>query len=185
MAKYTFTCEHFNYNDFNGNEMDVASKHTTEFRADDLTTMLENFESFLRGAGFHFDGVIDIVPPEKEISWDEEETGDTDAELSKRVFDHMVKDLTKNNDDIVVSVPNQYSFNFETMNDSHGTYKIDDGVDFKEINFSLQESSFEETNCPLCKLPVSVMQLHQCFDPKCPCGAYRNQFYSDKINDAY
>ena len=64
MARYTFTCEHFDYNNFTGEELDVASKHTTEFRADDLTTMLENFELFLRGAGFVFDGVIDVVKPE-------------------------------------------------------------------------------------------------------------------------
>lgn len=73
MARYTFTCEHFDYNDFNGDEMDVASKHTTEFRADVLTTMLENFELFLRGAGFHFDGVIDVVKPEEEQNWDDED----------------------------------------------------------------------------------------------------------------
>jgi hypothetical protein len=68
MARYTFTCEHFDYNNFTGDELDnVASKHTTEFRADDLTTMLENFELFLRGAGFVFDGVIDVVNPDAEF----------------------------------------------------------------------------------------------------------------------
>ena len=61
MARYTFICEHLEYDMFRGEENSVASKHTTEFNADDLTTMLENFESFLRGAGFVFDGVIDVV----------------------------------------------------------------------------------------------------------------------------
>ena len=89
MARYTFTCEHFDYNNFTGNEMDVASKHTTEFRADDLTTMLENFESFLRGAGFHFDGVIDVVKPEEEQNWDDED----DYEPDVRVMEHLVNDL--------------------------------------------------------------------------------------------
>jgi hypothetical protein len=65
MARYTFICEHFDYNNWNGKEEDVASKHTTEFRADDLTTMLENFEMFLRGAGFQFDGVLDVVKIEE------------------------------------------------------------------------------------------------------------------------
>ena len=46
MARYTFTCEHFDYNDFTGDEQNVAAKHTTEFRADTLETMLENFELF-------------------------------------------------------------------------------------------------------------------------------------------
>jgi hypothetical protein len=67
MARYTFTCEHFDYNDFNGDEQNVAAKHTTEFRADTLETMLENFEMFLRGAGFQFDGVIDVIYLKKMI----------------------------------------------------------------------------------------------------------------------
>lgn len=65
MSRYTFTCEHFDYNDFTGKEEKVSSKHTVEFRADTLETMLENFEMFLRGAGFHFDGQLDIVQDEE------------------------------------------------------------------------------------------------------------------------
>jgi len=91
MARYTFTCEHFDYNNFTGDEMGVASKHTTEFHADDLTTMLENFESFLRGAGFHFDGVIDVVKPEEEQNWDDED----DYEPDVRVMEHLVADLLR------------------------------------------------------------------------------------------
>jgi hypothetical protein len=67
MARYTFTCEHLDYDMFRGEENGVASKHTTEFSADELTTMLENFELFLRGSGFVFDGVIDVVNPDAEF----------------------------------------------------------------------------------------------------------------------
>jgi len=85
MARYTFTCEHFDYNNFTGEELDVASKHTTEFRADDLTTMLENFELFLRGAGFHFDGVLDVVKPdEEEIDFEIEDP---------HIMSHLVNDI--------------------------------------------------------------------------------------------
>ena len=86
MARYTFTCEHFEYSNFTGEELDiVASKHTTEFRADDLTTMLENFELFLRGAGFHFDGVLDVVnPEEEEIDFDIEDP---------HIMSHLVNDI--------------------------------------------------------------------------------------------
>ena len=90
MARYTFTCEHFDYNNFTGDELDVASKHTTEFRADDLTTMLENFEMFLRGAGFQFDGTIDVVNPDAEFD-------DTDDEsvADSKVMEHIVADLLR------------------------------------------------------------------------------------------
>lgn len=86
MARYTFTCEHFDYNNFTGDELDnVASKHTTEFRADDLTTMLENFELFLRGAGFVFDGVIDVVNPDAE---------EIDFEIEDpHIMSHLVNDI--------------------------------------------------------------------------------------------
>jgi hypothetical protein len=93
MARYIFTCEHFDYNNFTGDEMNVASKHTTEFRADDLTTMLENFESFLRGAGFHFDGVIDVVKPEEESTWTDEEIEMFSEPFETNVMPHLVNDL--------------------------------------------------------------------------------------------
>jgi hypothetical protein len=73
MARYTFICENFKYDDFTGDETNIASKHTTEFRADDLNSVLEEFEMFMRGSGFHFDGVIDVVKPEEESIWTDEE----------------------------------------------------------------------------------------------------------------
>ena len=95
MARYTFTCQHFNYNDFNGDEQDVASMHTTQFRADDLNTMLENFEMFLRGAGFQFDGVIDVVSIDgNDCEEDLRAIDDFVAEQrSEKVMNHIVRDL--------------------------------------------------------------------------------------------
>ena len=89
MTRYTFTCEHFNYDGFTGTEGDVSVKHITEFRADDLTTMLENFESFLRGAGFHFDGMLDIVKPDEEF----EETFSGEIYEQMDVMPHIVNSL--------------------------------------------------------------------------------------------
>lgn len=47
-------------------ETDIAGKETgnqslTSFHADSLDQMLERFEYFLKGCGFHFDGKVDIV----------------------------------------------------------------------------------------------------------------------------
>lgn len=98
MARYTFVCEHLEYDMFRGEENSVAVKHTTEFNADDLNTMLQNFESFLRGAGFHFNGTIDIVN-EEEGQWDEEwhdtDDGDDD-DTGSLVMSSMVNDILKN-----------------------------------------------------------------------------------------
>jgi hypothetical protein len=87
MARYTFICEHTNIFD----ENNVTSKHTTEFRADDLNSVLEEVEMFLKGSGFHFDGVLDIVKPEEERNWDDED----DYEPDVRVMEHVVADLLR------------------------------------------------------------------------------------------
>jgi hypothetical protein len=92
MARYTFTCEHFDYGSYEGLASEkVVSRHTIEFRAADLTTMLENFELFLRGSGFHFNGVIDVVDPGEEQTWSDEEDYDPDV----RVMEHLVADLLR------------------------------------------------------------------------------------------
>jgi hypothetical protein len=87
MARYTFICEQTDIFD----EDNVTSKHTTEFRADDLNSVLEEVEMFLKGSGFHFDGVLDIVKPEEERNWDDED----DYEPDVRVMEHVVADLLR------------------------------------------------------------------------------------------
>jgi hypothetical protein len=59
--KFTLKCEHFEYDIYSGKELDVNNTVTHEFRGESLSTILENFESFLRGNGFHFEGNLDIV----------------------------------------------------------------------------------------------------------------------------
>ena len=49
MPKFTLICDH-------GNE-----KTTVEFEKEFLPEVLENFEMFLRGSGYHFDGTLDFV----------------------------------------------------------------------------------------------------------------------------
>ena len=53
MAKYTFICEHIEAGD--------GLKNITEFRTDYLPDVLDNLELFLRGAGFYFDGKLEII----------------------------------------------------------------------------------------------------------------------------
>lgn len=212
MSRYTFTCEHFNYNDYYGKEESVASKHTTEFRADGLDTMLENYEIFLRASGFYFEGKLDIVNPDFDEFIGDESDDDDEPLSSSSVFSHMVNDIITNpiNFDITTSKPDysikqDYVLNEDSMNFTYSgaampTYtvgSIDDGINFdvsnltlsdsdytvsvteddlSQMSFTFEESENDKGKCSLCKLPISVMQLHQCFDPKCPCGAYRSQY---------
>ena len=79
MAKYTFISE----------ESLNRSKVTFEFEAVSLTEMLEQFEYFLRGSGFMFDGFIDIVESEDLSFADVEDLNDA----GEKVFASMVEGL--------------------------------------------------------------------------------------------
>ena len=205
MARYTFTCEHFNYNDFNGDEQDVSSKHTTQFRADTLETMLENFEMFLRGAGFHFDGVIDIVSIDDNNNAEEDLRAIDEfvaEQIGHRVFSSMVDDLLKDDEKITLSgandFDNQYTFNFDNMAAGQPTFTVNfdadpnnfslDSIDISSLSddyivsldssqipaFTTENLNLDEINislneyCEVCNLPKSVMQVHKCYDEKCP-----------------
>jgi hypothetical protein len=193
MARYTFTCEHFDYDMFRGEENGVASTHITQFRADDLTTMLENFESFLRGAGFHFDGVIDVVSVD-DGKEDLRAIDDFVAEQrSERVMDHIVKDLMGRESSFKTEVE------LDNMNASFvagssdwdtgaamPTFRIDDTIDLSDITISSlntdpvfsEQYSFDfsatSDKCEVCSLPKSVMSIHKCYDDNCPLYAVKN-----------
>lgn len=54
---------------------------TMEFEADDLNDVLMYFTDFLRGAGYTFDGVVDIVSLETDSEFGEEEYESEKEEL--------------------------------------------------------------------------------------------------------
>jgi len=183
MARYTFTCQHFNYNDFNGDEQNVASMHTTQFRADDLTTMLENFEMFLRGAGFQFDGVIDVVPMEHGNDCEEDLRAIDDfvaEHQSEKVMAHIVKDLMANS----FKSEDEYEVKLDNWDTgaAMATSRIDDTIDLSGITISslnsdpvlLEQHSFDFSDrCEVCSLPKSVMSIHKCYDDNCPIYAVK------------
>lgn len=61
MSKFTFICEEESMPFVSS----IETKRTVEFRADGLSDILQEFECFLRGAGFYFDGHLDIVQDEE------------------------------------------------------------------------------------------------------------------------
>ena len=85
MSKYTFICEE----ESTPYSKIVESKKTVEFRADGLDDILQQFETFLRGSGFHFDGYLDVV---KDDYSDEEEMN--------YIFEHQSDSPTFNFSDI-------------------------------------------------------------------------------------
>jgi hypothetical protein len=68
MTKYTFIAEH---DDLYGNPS--GHKVSTEFTADHISTVLENFDLFLRGVGFYPQGTLDYIPEEEYNGYDQEQ----------------------------------------------------------------------------------------------------------------
>lgn len=58
MSKFTFIS---NYVPDQLDRSNIASKLTVEFDSDSLDEVLGQFTTFLRGAGFYFDGDVEIV----------------------------------------------------------------------------------------------------------------------------
>ena len=59
MPKFTFICEHL---DLQNKRID--SKITTEVFTEHIDDVLTYIDCFLKGAGYVFDGKVEIVPPD-------------------------------------------------------------------------------------------------------------------------
>lgn len=64
MTKYTFIAEH---DDLYGKPS--GHKVSTEFNADHISTVLENFQMFLNGVGFQTQGTLDFISDEESPEW--------------------------------------------------------------------------------------------------------------------
>ena len=167
MSKFTFINEQFDYDEYTGEQRNLVSKTTREFHGHHLDSVLDEMTAFLRGAGYHFDGHLDVVSYESEINKIDDELDELKDEVrSQRVFDHIVRDIQNN------------PFEKNKDKDSFGDIFIssEDISSGTEDDIFQLDLNFDEDKCSLCKLPKSVMQLHQCFDPSCPSGAYKNQY---------
>lgn len=60
---------------------ELTSKITTETNAETLNEVLEEFECFLKGSGYHFEGKIDIVREEDDYDFDDEDDDDNSDEI--------------------------------------------------------------------------------------------------------
>jgi hypothetical protein len=92
--KITLKCEQPNYDVFTGKEGSIERTVTHEFVAPCLSDALENYEMFLRGIGFHFDGQLDIVTDE--VVEDNNNYQSVDEQISSQVFEQMVGSLVNN-----------------------------------------------------------------------------------------
>ena len=78
MSKFTFICE----DDPMPFADAITTKRTFEFNAEQLDGVLGEFETFLRGCGFHLNGYLEMVEPNEKNVKD----GDLDV-YTERLFD--------------------------------------------------------------------------------------------------
>jgi hypothetical protein len=92
MPKFTLTCQHTN-----PWTNESTCKNTHEFEVETLSEVLENFELFLRGAGYIFDGVVDVVPTEEDDldAWHEDIVSELDKEVEAE-HSHHYFDVDRN-----------------------------------------------------------------------------------------
>ena len=118
---------------------------TVEFHADSLPDILEQFEMFLRGSGFHPSGVLDFVDVDECEEWHNEEF-DTPQEEPSATWPFPKSNSTKEEwNGVAPSVAMQWT------------------VD-QLMNKPIVE------NCSVCGISLETMKTQKCWDKFCPKG---------------
>jgi len=135
---------------------------TVEFNADTLSSVLEQFELFLRGAGFYTSGTLDFVNEDDCEEWHTEEFVTPQEEPHE--WTQTLRDdaewpfpksrVTESWQGVAPSVAMQWTAN-ELMKGPMTLQSVSD-------------------NCSVCGLSFEKMKNQKCWDVKCPKG-----------NDAY
>lgn len=166
MSKYTFICEE----ESTPYSTAIESKKTVEFRADGLNDVLEQFESFLRAAGFHFEGVLDIVNLDEENQFTEIPLKDeeTDNSIWNKIIQRHDEELTKKfTDDIFGEVYTSEESDI-VLNLGAAQPALDLNFSFVSDNDTTKAHLNEEERCSICKIPKSLMKSEKCYDANCP-----------------
>lgn len=176
--KFTFIAEEENlpYSGY------TARKSTVEFKADDLTTLLSNFEDFLKGIGFQIDGMLDIVNDEEvehddKINFDDLDFSNnawhnTDNMSSSWPFSSPIANLdtTESSAPIIIGEDIDLStIHLGAAQPALDIYELSkNSMNNIEISLNNQTTSTAEGRiCPVCKLTENQLRNFKCFDPNC------------------
>lgn len=137
---------------------------TVEFNADTIPDILEHFEMFLRGSGFHPTGILDFVDEEDEYTTPKFEPAvDEDEEL-----DEYTQTLI---DDCEWPFPKDRPSEGPKEEPWHG---VSPSVAMQWTVKELQKGPMtveSVTNiCPVCKIDNETMKNNKCWDNNCPKG---------------
>jgi hypothetical protein len=128
------------------------SETTLEFNAEYLPDILEHFEMFLRGSGFHPSGTLDFVNYDECEEWHNEEF-DTPQEEPSAIWpfpkSNPTEDVSKLGEEwygVAPSTAMQWTVN----------------------------QLIKDPKCSVCGISLEVMKNQSCWDNKCPKGSDAN-----------
>jgi hypothetical protein len=142
-----------------------SAETTVEFSADYLPDILEQFEMFLRGSGFHFSGTLDFVPDEEYYGYTTPkfECAEENYEDENEETHEWTQTLR---DDSEWPFPKQRPGDLNS--DSTGPAVMD------WTAAQLIRPPKMEDVCPICKIDMQTMSTHECWDKNCPKGKDAN-----------
>jgi hypothetical protein len=149
-------------------QVDDISGHnaetTIEFSADYLPTILEHFEMFIRGSGFHPTGILEFVDYEDPYTTPKFECAEENYEDDDVEETHEWTQTLR--DDSEWPFPKQRPGDLNS--DTTGSAVMD------WTAAQLIRPPKMEDICPVCKIDTQTMLNHECWDKNCPKGKDAN-----------
>jgi hypothetical protein len=130
---------------------------TIEFSTDTLPDVVEHFEMFIRGCGFHPSGTLDFIP-------DEEYYGDGHEGMGSTLDDYPE---LKEEHEWTQTLRNDSEWPFPLQKESESTV-----MDWTAAQL-IRPPKMEDV-CPVCKMDNKTMLSHECWDKNCPKGQDAN-----------
>ena len=150
------------------------SETTIEFSADTLSTILEHFEMFIRGSGFHPTGTLEFVDYEDPYTTPKFECAEENYEDED--FEYVEEDFEDENlnyewtqtlrDDSEWPFPKQRPGDLNLDNTTSAV------MDWTAAQL-IRPPKMEDV-CPVCKIDMQTMLTHECWDNNCPKGKDAN-----------
>ena len=132
----------------------TPSETTVEFTADTLSTILEQFEMFLRGSGFHFTGNLDFIP-------EEEYFGDGHEGMGSTLDDYP-------------ELKEEHEWTKTLRGESEWLWPFSPNPPSTAMQWTVDQLTKDKSVCPVCKIDNETMLQHECWDKNCPKGQDAN-----------
>jgi hypothetical protein len=138
-----------------------CAETTVEFSADALSDVLEHFEMFLRGCGYHPSGVLDFVedtfePDEQVHEWTQTLRDDAEWPFAKEKQPESIYEGDLNSPSAGAS--------------DKWTSPWQGTAPSVAMQWTAEQLTKEKSVCPICKIDNETMAQHECWDDNCPKG---------------